>query len=230
VRNCSPSFPSFPGGGTEAPRLLMLELLNSAQVGSGVISKFLHTPQHPQSRVSSAQHRPGAFFPYSAHLQGRLSYSRERLTRGCLELRARRIEPAHASGRRVQMSAMSERLGAVPELSRDAGEPLQNHGKALAELTAASTLEAAVEPKKAAPDGSLGGSVGGSLNHRAERYGVLEALLQGSVGGCGVIDGGLATELERRGANINDPLWSAKCLLEDESADLVRQVRVPAGL
>ncbi|XP_057960302.1 homocysteine S-methyltransferase 2-like isoform X2 [Malania oleifera] len=32
-------------------------------------------------------------------------------------------------------------------------------------------------------------------------------------GGCAVIDGGLATELERRGANLNDPLWSAKCLL-----------------
>ncbi len=29
-----------------------------------------------------------------------------------------------------------------------------------------------------------------------------------------VIDGALATELERRGANLNDPLWSAKVLLE----------------
>ncbi|XP_057964138.1 homocysteine S-methyltransferase 2 [Malania oleifera] len=32
-------------------------------------------------------------------------------------------------------------------------------------------------------------------------------------GGAAVIDGGLATELERHGADLNDPLWSAKCLL-----------------
>ncbi|KAL1197618.1 Homocysteine S-methyltransferase 2 [Cardamine amara subsp. amara] len=32
-------------------------------------------------------------------------------------------------------------------------------------------------------------------------------------GGFAVIDGGLATELERHGADLNDPLWSAKCLL-----------------
>ncbi|KAL6500510.1 sulfide-quinone oxidoreductase [Orobanche hederae] len=32
-------------------------------------------------------------------------------------------------------------------------------------------------------------------------------------GGVAVMDGGLATELERHGANLNDPLWSAKCLL-----------------
>lgn len=30
-----------------------------------------------------------------------------------------------------------------------------------------------------------------------------------------VVDGGLATELEKRGCNIDDPLWSAKVLLED---------------
>lgn len=29
-----------------------------------------------------------------------------------------------------------------------------------------------------------------------------------------VLDGALATELERRGANLNDPLWSASCLLQ----------------
>lgn len=29
-----------------------------------------------------------------------------------------------------------------------------------------------------------------------------------------ILDGALATELERRGADLNDPLWSAKCLLE----------------
>ena len=29
-----------------------------------------------------------------------------------------------------------------------------------------------------------------------------------------ILDGALATELERRGADLNDPLWSARCLLE----------------
>ena len=33
-----------------------------------------------------------------------------------------------------------------------------------------------------------------------------------------VLDGGLATELERRGADLKDPLWSAKVLLEDPDA------------
>ncbi len=31
---------------------------------------------------------------------------------------------------------------------------------------------------------------------------------------CVVLDGALATELERRGADLADPLWSARCLLE----------------
>lgn len=31
--------------------------------------------------------------------------------------------------------------------------------------------------------------------------------------GTAIIDGGLATELERHGADLNDSLWSAKCLL-----------------
>lgn len=37
-----------------------------------------------------------------------------------------------------------------------------------------------------------------------------------------ILDGALATELERRGANLNDPLWSAKILLE--TPDLIREV------
>ena len=41
-------------------------------------------------------------------------------------------------------------------------------------------------------------------------------------GGYAVIDGGFATELERHGADLNDALWSAKCLIE--SSDLVRRV------
>ena len=41
-------------------------------------------------------------------------------------------------------------------------------------------------------------------------------------GGYAVIDGGLATELQRHGADLNDPLWSAKCLVH--SPDLIRRV------
>jgi homocysteine S-methyltransferase len=41
---------------------------------------------------------------------------------------------------------------------------------------------------------------------------------QGSV----VLDGGLGTELDRRGADLRDPLWSAKALLE--SPELIRDV------
>jgi homocysteine S-methyltransferase len=37
-----------------------------------------------------------------------------------------------------------------------------------------------------------------------------------------VLDGGLASELERRGADLSDPLWSARVLLEDP--DLIRSV------
>jgi homocysteine S-methyltransferase len=37
-----------------------------------------------------------------------------------------------------------------------------------------------------------------------------------------VLDGGFATELEARGCDINDPLWSGKVLLEDP--DLIRSV------
>jgi homocysteine S-methyltransferase len=36
--------------------------------------------------------------------------------------------------------------------------------------------------------------------------------------GGGVLDGGLASELERRGADLHDPLWSAKVLLESPEA------------
>ncbi len=37
-----------------------------------------------------------------------------------------------------------------------------------------------------------------------------------------ILDGGLASELERRGADLRDPLWSAKILLDNP--DLIRQV------
>src|ERR1700691_2533007 len=37
-----------------------------------------------------------------------------------------------------------------------------------------------------------------------------------------ILDGALATELERRGANLRDPLWSAKYLIE--RPDIIRAV------
>ncbi|CAN0857066.1 Homocysteine S-methyltransferase 3 [Linum grandiflorum] len=43
-------------------------------------------------------------------------------------------------------------------------------------------------------------------------------------GGSAVVDGGFATELERYGADLNDPLWSAKCLIS--SPQLVRRVHL----
>ncbi|KAI8002492.1 Homocysteine S-methyltransferase 2 [Camellia lanceoleosa] len=46
----------------------------------------------------------------------------------------------------------------------------------------------------------------------------------GQCGGYAVIDGGLATELERHGANLNDPLWGAKCLVT--SPQLIRRVHL----
>jgi homocysteine S-methyltransferase len=39
-----------------------------------------------------------------------------------------------------------------------------------------------------------------------------------------IVDGALATELERRGADLRDPLWSAKILLE--APDLIRTVHL----
>jgi homocysteine S-methyltransferase len=39
-----------------------------------------------------------------------------------------------------------------------------------------------------------------------------------------VLDGALATELERRGADLGDALWSAKCLIE--RPDLIREVHL----
>ncbi|CAI9118412.1 OLC1v1019980C1 [Oldenlandia corymbosa var. corymbosa] len=52
---------------------------------------------------------------------------------------------------------------------------------------------------------------------------VLADLLR-QCGGSAVIDGGLATELERHGADLNDPLWSAKCLMT--SPHLIRRVHL----
>ncbi|PSS33850.1 Homocysteine S-methyltransferase [Actinidia chinensis var. chinensis] len=43
-------------------------------------------------------------------------------------------------------------------------------------------------------------------------------------GGYAVIDGGLATELQRHGADLKDPLWSAKCLIS--APQLIRKVHL----
>ena len=42
--------------------------------------------------------------------------------------------------------------------------------------------------------------------------------------GCVILDGALATELEKRGANLNHALWSAKLLIENPT--LIKQVHL----
>ncbi|KAL5759162.1 hypothetical protein ACOSQ2_018000 [Xanthoceras sorbifolium] len=51
----------------------------------------------------------------------------------------------------------------------------------------------------------------------------LEDLIE-KAGGCAVIDGGFATQLEKHGASINDPLWSALCLIKQP--DLIKLVHL----
>ena len=50
---------------------------------------------------------------------------------------------------------------------------------------------------------------------------LVEDLIE-KAGGCAVTDGGFATQLERHGASINDPLWSALCLIK--SPHLIKKV------
>ncbi|KAM1057898.1 hypothetical protein COP1_031208 [Malus domestica] len=57
----------------------------------------------------------------------------------------------------------------------------------------------------------------------AETSSLMRDLLR-QAGGVAVVDGGLSTELERHGADLNDPLWSAKCLLT--SPHLIRKVHL----
>ncbi|KAK7306930.1 hypothetical protein VNO77_39566 [Canavalia gladiata] len=51
-------------------------------------------------------------------------------------------------------------------------------------------------------------------NMKSEKKQMLHDLIQ-NTGGCAVTDGGFATQLETHGASINDPLWSAICLIKD---------------
>ncbi|RIK38398.1 MAG: hypothetical protein DCC57_20945, partial [Chloroflexi bacterium] len=59
-------------------------------------------------------------------------------------------------------------------------------------------------------DATAGGKVNNPLTPFLADHGVM------------VLDGALATELERRGADLRDRLWSASLLAEDP--DLIRQV------
>ncbi|KAI4357822.1 hypothetical protein L6164_001746 [Bauhinia variegata] len=52
---------------------------------------------------------------------------------------------------------------------------------------------------------------------------LLEDLIK-NAGGCAITDGGFATQLERHGASINDPLWSALCLIKDPN--LIKKVHL----
>ncbi|CAG7866299.1 unnamed protein product [Brassica rapa] len=47
---------------------------------------------------------------------------------------------------------------------------------------------------------------------KSEGFNSIKEFLK-QTGGYAIIDGGLATEFERHGADLNDPLWSSKCLL-----------------
>ena len=51
---------------------------------------------------------------------------------------------------------------------------------------------------------------------------IFEPFLQG--GKTLILDGGLATELENRGLDLDDPLWSGKILLENP--DVIRDVHL----
>ncbi|XP_058201092.1 homocysteine S-methyltransferase 2-like [Rhododendron vialii] len=62
------------------------------------------------------------------------------------------------------------------------------------------------------------------MGHNAVQPSTLMSDFLRQCGGYAVIDGGLATELERHGADLNDPLWSAKCLIS--SPHLIRKVHL----
>ncbi|KAK4479880.1 hypothetical protein RD792_015424 [Penstemon davidsonii] len=60
-----------------------------------------------------------------------------------------------------------------------------------------------------------------------EKKNVLNNLIE-NAGGCAVVDGGFATQLEKHGASINDPLWSALCLIKNP--DLIKRATIPGFL
>ncbi|KAJ7544951.1 hypothetical protein O6H91_09G100000 [Diphasiastrum complanatum] len=50
------------------------------------------------------------------------------------------------------------------------------------------------------------------VSYNNDSFSKLQELVE-RAGGCAVMDGGLATQLEFHGANLHDPLWSALCLI-----------------
>lgn len=63
--------------------------------------------------------------------------------------------------------------------------------------------------------------MGRAVDIPEDKLNALSELLK-TAGGCVTTDGGFATQLERHGADINDPLWSASCLIT--IPELVRKV------
>ncbi|KAK7310050.1 hypothetical protein RJT34_07261 [Clitoria ternatea] len=49
---------------------------------------------------------------------------------------------------------------------------------------------------------------------KSQKRQLLHDLIDNARGGCAVTDGGFATQLETHGASINDPIWSAICLIK----------------
>ena len=64
----------------------------------------------------------------------------------------------------------------------------------------------------------------GTVTEPITQFPAWEEFMRHAAGRCVLVDGGLATELEKRGADLNDPLWSAKCLLDETQAGLIREV------
>ncbi|KAL5722142.1 homocysteine S-methyltransferase [Ranunculus cassubicifolius] len=61
------------------------------------------------------------------------------------------------------------------------------------------------------------------LGIKTQKTALLQELIEKS-GGCAVVDGGFATQLEKHGASINDPLWSALCLIKNPQ--LIKKVHL----
>ncbi|PKA48800.1 Homocysteine S-methyltransferase 3 [Apostasia shenzhenica] len=85
-------------------------------------------------------------------------------------------------------------------------------------FVAAALPLALLSPSSCMPKGNV--AMGFVTSHPAA---VIREFLE-EAGGCAVIDGGLATQLETHGADLNDPLWSAHCLFS--SPDLIKKVHL----
>ncbi|KAF9611677.1 hypothetical protein IFM89_034860 [Coptis chinensis] len=61
------------------------------------------------------------------------------------------------------------------------------------------------------------------LGIKTQKVLLLEELIE-KAGGCAVVDRGFATQLEKHGTSINDPLWSALCLIKNPQ--LIKKVHL----